>query len=302
MSEVRFKQLYGKIVKSPTDGSGRFRAIVSTYGPPPDVQGDVIEFGAYAKSIVDAKIRRDRAGGLGLWGLWWNHGKSAPENVIGLVVGAEETPDGLVIDGLLALEQSDLAVTIYEKMLSGMLNEFSIGYILHKERKHPAGYHLREEIELTEVSVVAAGANRYTRLLDVKSAERNDPRYWSSKVAELTPAGARSDGLSPDAAAFLAGVRAQVRAERAEETERHELWLSNANLARSEVGMTEDEYMERDRRRIAAEVADVEARAAERGSPIGSTVRVAIDPDGVEGSVRVAEEDLHSGRPGGELR
>lgn len=65
------------------------------------------------------------------------------------------------------------AVAVYEGLLSGRLNEFSIGYAVtaeHREKSRDFGeYNVLDSVEVLEVSVVHAGANRFTRVLEVKS-------------------------------------------------------------------------------------------------------------------------------------
>ena len=68
------------ITKAPTDGSGRVTALVSTFGPPPDSQGDIIEPGAFARSIAFAI--KENPGEL--WPVWYMHSYRDPENAIGV--------------------------------------------------------------------------------------------------------------------------------------------------------------------------------------------------------------------------
>src|SRR6185436_16822767 len=67
------------VKRSPTDGSGRFTAIVSTFGPPPDAQGDVISPGAFLKSIADWRARDVRPT------VCWGHDYKNPSAAISLI-------------------------------------------------------------------------------------------------------------------------------------------------------------------------------------------------------------------------
>jgi HK97 family phage prohead protease len=180
------------VERSPTDGSGRFTAIVSTFGPPPDSQGDVIAPGAFLKSIADWRARDMRPT------VWWGHDYKNPGAAIGLVERMYETDAGLVVEAMLDLDHEP-ALAVYEGMLAGRLKEFSIGYGVIAEHRED-GYNVLDEVELLEVSVVYAGANRFTRVLDIKTAtttstfggavkvtytDSNDPAYWSRRIDEL---------------------------------------------------------------------------------------------------------------------
>jgi HK97 family phage prohead protease len=180
------------VERSPTDGSGRFIAIVSTFGPPPDAQGDIVSPGAFLKSIANWRARDMRPT------VWWGHDYKNPSAAIGIVERMYETDDGLVIEAQLDLDHEP-ALAVYEGMLAGRLKEFSIGYAVIVEHRED-GYNVLDEVELLEVSVVYAGANRFTRVLDIKTAtttstfggavkvtytDPNSPAYWSRRIDEL---------------------------------------------------------------------------------------------------------------------
>lgn len=167
------KQLAATIKKSPTDGSGKFTAIVSTYGPPPDHDGDIITPGAYRKTIMDAMVRHPGA----LWPVYWMHKYDSPENAVGIIINAAETSRGLVVEGRLSLDNPK-AMAVYEGMLQGAIRDWSIGFGVvdaHKDLwtdpetgdKFEVQY--LDELELLEISSVMAGSNRFTETLAVKS-------------------------------------------------------------------------------------------------------------------------------------
>jgi HK97 family phage prohead protease len=152
--DSRRKITKARITKSPSDGSGRFVALVSTFGLPPDDQGDVIDRWAYARYIADA-VARNR-----MPSVWWGHGYSDPQNAIGRITKMGTTDEGLVVEGQLSLDNAR-ALNVYEGMLRGTINEFSIGYIVlaeHKESSPQYGtYSVLTEVSLSEISVVYAG-------------------------------------------------------------------------------------------------------------------------------------------------
>jgi HK97 family phage prohead protease len=170
------------VVKSaPTDGSGRFTALVSTFGGEPDMQGDVVDPGAFDETI---KFWRGR----GDWpALLWQHDDSNPANIMGKVVGMRATAEGLVVDGQLNLK-NERAVSLYEALLDGSVNQFSIGYAYEAQDRveQDDGSYLLKKVEVLEVSFVIAGANRNTRILQIKQASRSN----------AAPQGGPGDGTS----------------------------------------------------------------------------------------------------------
>jgi HK97 family phage prohead protease len=156
------------ITKAPTDGSGTFQALVSTFGGEPDTDGDVIAEGAFAETISTAYARRLERKGTNLWPVFWQHRYGDPRNAIGGVTAATEAPEGLLIEGKLDLS-NPTAVDVYEGMLADRIREWSIGYAVVRATKRGDGVRVLHEVELLEVSAVVAGANRNTRTLAVKA-------------------------------------------------------------------------------------------------------------------------------------
>lgn len=157
------------ITKAPTDGSGTFTALVSTFGGEPDVQNDVIAEGAFEATICDAYAKRTERGGRYLWPLVWQHSYADPGNFIGGIVAAAEAPHGLVVQGQLDLDNPK-AHSTYEGMLADRIREYSIGFGVVRQHKRGDGVRVLDEVELLEVSVVMAGANRGTRTLALKGS------------------------------------------------------------------------------------------------------------------------------------
>ena len=167
MTKTMTKTFDASLVKSPTDGRGIFVALVSTYGGKPDSQGDIIDRGAFTKTILEWKTR-----GRPIV-LHWQHRFEDPDAAIGVVTELRDSPEGLIAEGRLDLATSELAVKIYEKLLAETIGEFSIGYAVPAggEYKGADGFNHIREIEILEISIVGLGANANTRLLSIKSAE-----------------------------------------------------------------------------------------------------------------------------------
>ena len=202
-SETDRKYVTAQIKQSPTDGSGRFTAFVSPFGPPPDTFGDIISPGAYEGTIMQATIEYPGE----LWTIWYNHQYTDPANAIGVVTAAAESSQGLVIEGQLNLD-SERAMIVYEAMLKGVLREFSIGYgvvAYHRGTWQDQSVRFLDELELLEISVVWKGAAFGTRLIEVRSQPTttstgaNATATWTNvpePESELKAVNARIDAIA----------------------------------------------------------------------------------------------------------
>jgi HK97 family phage prohead protease len=170
---LRKKVVQATIKQSPTDGSGRFVALVSTFGPPPDVQGDIISVGAFDETITQAYI--DHPGAL--WPVWWMHDYIEPSAAIGIITAASATPKGLVVEGQLDLT-NEKAMSVYQGMLEDRIREWSISYGVleeHQDEWEGKPVNWLDRLELLEISSVMAGANRFTQTLQVKNSTTTIP-------------------------------------------------------------------------------------------------------------------------------
>jgi HK97 family phage prohead protease len=220
LGEVKY--LSAKIKQSPTDGSGRFVAVVSTFGPPPDTQNDIVTRGAFRGSIAEASVKYPGA----LWPIFWMHMYDDPENVIGVVVAAAETGEGLVIEGQLDLDNKR-AMNVYEGLLGNRIREWSIAYGINKAREDTwNGEHVRylDELELLEISAVYSGANRFTRTVEVRSRQTAATVDVLPEPDEVALINARLDQLasnerprSPELARQVDDLITEVRLELAQE-------------------------------------------------------------------------------------
>jgi len=177
MSNVKYRPLQLKTI--PSDGSGTFTGLAATYGGAPDHQGDVIEYGAFAESI----LRWRELGDMPPIGL--NHKYDKPNARIGKLTSLQEIEDGLLVTGRLNLK-NDLAMATYASMLTGALDQLSIGYGVIKEYKRPDGVNVLQKLDLIEVSVTPIPANPRARVLSVKSNEPAPRRPYVVKSALAT--------------------------------------------------------------------------------------------------------------------
>lgn len=155
-----------KAIDSVSDtGKGTFDALVSVYGVR-DSQGDVIQPGAFAKSIAKW------ADGKNPIPVMYSHQWNDPTATIGSVTGMRETAKGLVISAQLDLDNPKGAQA-YKLLKQGLIREFSVGgeeSDLVREKTETGDYVTKVgNFDLWEVSLCLRGANRDTQLLSVKS-------------------------------------------------------------------------------------------------------------------------------------
>jgi HK97 family phage prohead protease len=139
-----------------SEGSGRIFGLASTYGGPPDLVGDIIERGAYAKTLRDKGRRRV---------LLWKHDDGEP---IGEAI-LTDTEKGLELEGELAMDLPASRKAHY--MARKGYGSLSIGYTPTRKRQGSGGVRYLEEIDLSEVSVVLYPANPAARITGAKEAE-----------------------------------------------------------------------------------------------------------------------------------
>jgi HK97 family phage prohead protease len=256
---MRTKFATVRLKTTPTDGSGTFTAIVSTIGGEADAQNDIIAAGAYDKTIREWRAKRN------LPTIWWMHGYEDPINAIGKLTDIRVEGDELLVSGKLDLANVR-AQNVYEGMLTGKLNEFSIGYAVRAEHFDKAlSANVITDLELLEVSVVFAGANRHTELVSVKTGARNsaaDQERIQMAHDQLAAAGAICVGVT-------SGSDGKTVTEQLDALERDiETRLSLAKLERSLSieGRVEDlartTRMEQDLRDLERELKSVKAQRA----------------------------------------
>ena len=160
---------------------GTFVGMASTFGNK-DLMGDIIEPGAFKRSL-----KRRPAGKIKLLS------QHRPDQVLGVILEAEETERGLKIKGQLALG-TQAGREHFELMKMRALDALSIGFRIPKdgvEFDDQRGVRILKEIDLLEISVVTFAANPRARITSAKSivpfedldlADRARP--WSRSRAE----------------------------------------------------------------------------------------------------------------------
>lgn len=142
---------YSFKIKSLSD-EGKFQGLAAAYGNV-DLGGDVIEPGAFAKSIASGKP----------FPLLWQH---QPDNPIG-TVKVSNTRDGLFVDGAMVMTDPT-AQKAYTFMKSGVVKGLSIGYDVLQEHYDDAGIRHLAELKLWEVSCVTFPMNEAAQVFSVK--------------------------------------------------------------------------------------------------------------------------------------
>jgi uncharacterized protein len=135
------------------DEAGKFSGLASVYGNV-DLGGDVVEPGAFTKSIVD------RGGEVPLL---FHHDTSQPIGVVKL----QDTSAGLMVEGQLVLATVKGAES-YALLKARALRGLSIGYS-HVKSVMVAGVRRLREVKLHEVSLVSVPMNELALVTAVKA-------------------------------------------------------------------------------------------------------------------------------------
>jgi HK97 family phage prohead protease len=159
---------------------GTFRGLAATWQL--DRKGDVIERGAFAKSLADWKARGARVPIL------WQHDQSEP---IGALLAATETDEGLDVQGELVLAVGN-AKRAHALAKCGAL-AMSIGYAVPVGASEMrSGVRHIKQIDLAEVSLVSVPANPGAVVREVKSArDCSTVREYETLVREALGLSAR---------------------------------------------------------------------------------------------------------------
>jgi HK97 family phage prohead protease len=162
--------------KSLDSTTGTFTGLASTYGGPPDLQGDIIEPGAFKAAIASQ--------GNGV-PLLWAHKQDEP---IGLAK-MSDSPSGLVINGTLLMTDSG-AARAYNFMKAGVIKGISIGYTAPSESSGKViygndGTRTLKELMIHECSVVAVPANPRAQVVTVKSLSQVESLLRSFRPGDV---------------------------------------------------------------------------------------------------------------------
>ncbi len=146
-----------EFLKSITD-QGTFEGVLSPYNNV-DFGGDLVEAGAYAKTLAEKGDRRP---------LLWQHEQDCPIGELKL----EDHADGLYCRGKLLMTLPD-AQKAYQCIKAGIVTGLSIGYMSVRDSVENGVRHLKE-IRLFEGSVCTFPQNEMALITSVKSSEDFD--------------------------------------------------------------------------------------------------------------------------------
>jgi len=152
---------FGFTVKAISE-EGQIEGYGSTFGGPPDSQGDIVVPGAFANSL--ARHRREGTMPLMLFG------HKANELPIGVWQDIVEDGKGLRVEGQLELDDP-IGQRVHRALKQGSIRGLSIGYDVkdvERDEKKP-GVTMLKELDLWEVSIVNFPANRRSIVTDVKA-------------------------------------------------------------------------------------------------------------------------------------
>lgn len=139
---------------------GVVEGYASAFGGPPDAYGDIIEKGAFQRTIADHK----REGSMPA--MLWAHDPSRP---IGRWTDMHEDGFGLYIKGTINLNTS-FGKDAHEHLAQGDVGGLSIGFMIPENGSRQDGTaKIITDLDLMEVSAVVFPANRRARVNNVKS-------------------------------------------------------------------------------------------------------------------------------------
>ena len=151
-------------IKASDDDDYRFEGYGSTFGGDPDRYGDIVDPGAFSKSL-SAHAQKGQ-----MPALLWQHDMHMP---IGVWEKMTEDAQGLKVTGRLT-KGVQLAEEAYALLKDGALHSMSIGYIpVEEEFDRKTGINTIKEVDLWEVSLVTIPANVNALVSDVKDADGN---------------------------------------------------------------------------------------------------------------------------------
>lgn len=157
--------MYYKTMQLKADEAGKISGFFSTYEKTPDSYGDIIEPGAFTKTIE----KRKETGHP--FPLCWNHDFSS---VIGVVDTIEEKEIGPYIEA--SFLDTALAQDVRKMVQSGAVYQFSFAYDVLSWREPTADekkmgvQNVLQEVEVFEISVVTVPANQNAVVTDIKGA------------------------------------------------------------------------------------------------------------------------------------
>lgn len=168
MEPILLQKNFTAKAETTEDGApGEFEAIVSAFGNE-DSQGDIVEKGAFAKSLTEW-VDRGRP-----IPVVWSHQFQDPDSFLGVYSAAEETDAGLKLKGVFDMDHPK-AARVHKLMREGVIVEFSISGLVREYELLKAEDDdwfppmLIKDVDLWEAGPCFKGANANTELLSVKT-------------------------------------------------------------------------------------------------------------------------------------
>lgn len=163
MATRQFKTATVAVKAGPDDGDlaeGEFLGYASVFGNV-DSYGEIVEPGAFTGTLTEWKDSGQNIPVL------WGHDFFDPFSNIGHAVTAVEDEKGLLIRGLLDMENAK-AAQVYRLLKQQRVGQMSFAYEVIDGAEGKDGFHLKQ-LKLYEVSIVPVGANQETEILAVKA-------------------------------------------------------------------------------------------------------------------------------------
>jgi len=194
-------------VKALDEAEGIFEGYASTFTKVPDSYGDVIDKGAFKKTITENRGRIK---------ILWNHNTDEP---IGIPLELREDDIGLYVKGKLSLAVQR-AREVFALMKDGVVNTMSIGFRTIKEGMDGDIRHV-QEVKLYDTSPVTFASNESALITSVKAVEPRDSKDIESSIEYLSALLTKYQDAEPpstpvadaDGAAELESVLTTINAE-----------------------------------------------------------------------------------------
>lgn len=161
--------------KAYDDAPGTFSGYLAVFGNE-DLGGDVIDPGAFAKTLNDARERKAAQSSAYLFPILYQHDDKQP---CGGFVDAHEDSHGLYVKGQLDLD-TQLGRDTYSGLKKGYMSGLSIGYSAIKHKWVGDIRHL-QELALYEGSVVTFPMNPAAQVGNVKAATDDDKQAQEAR-------------------------------------------------------------------------------------------------------------------------
>jgi HK97 family phage prohead protease len=162
-------------LKAIDDDAGIFEGYLAVFGNK-DLNDDIIDRGAFTKTLREAHETKARNRSAFLFPLLWQHNTHEP---IGGLIDAKEDSYGLWVRGQYDLN-IELGRRAYSGAKTGYLRGMSIGFEIVKSMRDASGTRHLLEIRLYEGSLVTMPANTEALVTSVKAAQRGDKNSAST--------------------------------------------------------------------------------------------------------------------------